>query len=209
MAEPIVQEPLDWQSARRRAERCQACGLANSRTNVVFGEGNPSAQILFIGEGPGANEDRLGRPFVGRAGDLLNRILEATGFRREDVYITNIVLCRPPSNRTPTVAEMEACRPHWQAKIALIRPQIIVCLGSTAVRALIDPQARITQIRGVWHRFQGIPVMPTFHPAALLRDPSKKRPVWEDFKAIRRTWLAFNDRERLMVELADALGEQI
>ena len=194
---------------RQRAENCRACQLADSRTNVVFGEGNPSAQIMLIGEGPGANEDLQGRPFVGRAGELLNKILEASGFRREEVYITNVVLCRPPGNRTPTQAEMNACRPHWQAKIARVRPQILVCLGSTAVRALIDPQARITQIRGIWHRYDGIPVMPTYHPAALLRDPSKKRPVWEDFKAIRRAWLAFNDRERLLVELSDVLGERI
>ena len=178
----------DLESLAAAAARCRRCGLRDGCRGVVFGEGNPQARLLLIGEGPGATEDELGRPFVGPAGQLLDRILAAVGFRREEVYITNVVKCRPPGNRVPTEAEIRTCLPYLEAQIRLIRPAILVCLGSTAVRAVIDPHARITRIRGIWQERWGLPVMPTFHPAAVLRDPGKKRPVWEDFKAIRRRY---------------------
>src|SRR5690606_11584193 len=178
----------DLESLARVALDCRRCSLREGCRGVVFGEGNPRARLMLVGEGPGAQEDEQGRPFAGRAGRLLDRILAAIGLAREDVYITNVVKCRPPGNRTPTEAEMRTCLPYLLAQIRLIRPGIIVCLGSTAVRALISPEARITQVRGTWRQRWGIDLMPTFHPAAVLRDPTKRRPVWEDFKAIRRRY---------------------
>ena len=178
----------DLDELARIAAGCRRCGLRDGCRGVVFGEGDPAARLMLVGEGPGATEDELGRPFVGRAGQLLDRILAAIGFRREQVYITNAVKCRPPNNRTPTEAEIRTCLPYLYAQIRLINPAIIVCLGSTAVRALIHPQARITRIRGIWQERWGLPIMPTYHPAAVLRDPAKKRPVWEDFKAVRRRY---------------------
>lgn len=175
----------DLDSLAALAVQCHRCGLRAGCRGVVFGEGDPRADVMLVGEGPGATEDELGRPFVGRAGELLDRILAAAGFRREEVYITNVVMCRPPGNRTPTEAEMAACLPYLRAKLRLIRPRIVVCLGATAARALIHPATRITQVRGHWQTVDGLRVMPTYHPAALLRDPAKKRPVWEDFQQIR------------------------
>ncbi|WP_420809012.1 uracil-DNA glycosylase [Ammonifex thiophilus] len=167
-------------------KNCRKCPLAAGRTNVVFGEGNPHALLMFIGEGPGAEEDRQGRPFVGPAGQLLDRILAACNIKREEVYIANIVKCRPPGNRVPTKEEAEACLPYLIRQIELIRPKIIVLLGATALQYLMGSGARITKVRGQWlGPFYGAQVMPTYHPAALLRDPSKKRPAWEDFKKIR------------------------
>jgi|BEDMetMinimDraft_2_1075160.scaffolds.fasta_scaffold08652_1 uracil-DNA glycosylase family 4 len=170
------------------ARGCTRCPLRAGCRGVVFGEGDPAARLVLIGEGPGATEDELGRPFVGRAGALLDRILEAAGFRRQDVYISNVVLCRPPGNRTPTDEEIAACRPYLDRRLALLRPGIVVALGSTAVRALVDSRALITQVRGRWHRVDGRWVLPTFHPAAVLRDPSKKKPVWEDFQMVRELY---------------------
>lgn len=167
------------------ARGCERCGLRAGCRGVVFGEGPEDAGLVLIGEGPGANEDLQGRPFVGRAGELLDRILAAAGFRREDVYISNVVLCRPPGNRTPAEDEIAACRPYLQRRLELLRPRVIVALGATAVRALVHPRARVTQVRGQWQRRGSAWVMPTYHPAALLRDPSKKRPVWEDFQQVR------------------------
>lgn len=167
------------------AKGCRRCALRDGCRGVVFGEGDPHAAVMLVGEGPGKTEDELGRPFVGRAGELLDRILAAAGFRREDVYINNVVMCRPPGNRVPTDAEMAACLPWLRARMHLIRPAIVVCMGSTAARALIHPRVKITQARGRWHRLGEALLMPTYHPAALLRDESKKRPVWEDFKQVR------------------------
>ncbi len=167
------------------ASGCQRCGLRAGCRGVVFGEGDSHARVCLIGEGPGATEDELGRPFVGRAGELLNRILEAAGFRRQDVYISNVVLCRPPDNRTPTDAEMAACRPYLERRLELIAPNIVVLLGSTPLRALVAPEARITQERGRWYRLDGRWVLPTYHPAYLLRNPGQKRVVWEDFQMVR------------------------
>jgi len=164
---------------------CHRCGLRAGCTQVVFGEGVWPAGLMCIGEGPGADEDRLGRPFVGRAGQLLDRILEVSGFdRRRNCYIANIVKCRPPGNRAPEPAERAACLPYLRAQIRLVQPKIIVLLGATALQALIDPSARITRMRGQWIVRDGIHFMPTYHPAALLRDPSKKKDVWHDMKQV-------------------------
>jgi DNA polymerase len=159
---------------------------------VVFGEGDPDATILLLGEGPGRTEDELGRPFVGTAGQLLDKILLAVGFSREEVYITNTVLCRPPGNRSPLPEEVAACRVWLDERLAVMDPRIIVCLGASAAQALIGSDLRITRDRGRWYRRGGARVMPTFHPAALLRDPSKKRDVWEDMKAVRAAWSALH-----------------
>lgn len=165
---------------------CVKCGLAARRKNIVFGEGDPHATLMLVGEGPGAEEDRMGRPFVGAAGQLLDLILAAINLRRDQVYIANIVKCRPPGNRVPSRAEAEACLPWLYKQIEIISPKIMVLLGATALQHLIDPKARITRMRGQWLSSRsGIKIMPTYHPAALLRDPSKKRPVWEDFQKVR------------------------
>lgn len=185
---PPQQHPSGFSSLEQMSEQaaaCQRCGLRAGCRTVVVGEGDPNASLMLVGEGPGAQEDELGRPFVGRAGQLLDRILEATGFTRACVYIANVVKCRPPGNRLPEPAEVQACYFWLRAQLLLIRPRVIVCLGALATQTLIDPKARITKIRGTWLNYDGIPVMPTFHPAAVLRDPQKKRPVWEDFKMAR------------------------
>lgn len=165
---------------------CQRCNLAEGRTNIVFGDGNIEAKLMLIGEGPGKDEDLQGIPFVGAAGQLLNKILEAAEINREDVYIANIVKCRPPGNRVPNRKEAAACLPWLWQQIETIRPQIVVLLGSTALQNLIRPDAKITQMRGQWLESKsGIKIMPTYHPAALLRDPRRKKPVWEDFQRVR------------------------
>ncbi len=163
---------------------CSRCSLRAHASGVVFGEGHPRAQLMFIGEGPGAEEDRQGRPFVGAAGQLLDRIIASAGLSRKDVYIANIVKCRPPKNRAPQRDEMEACLPLLEKQIALIDPKILVLLGAVATKALLDPSLAITRARGSWYQWRGHQVMPTFHPAALLRDPGKKKPVWEDIQAV-------------------------
>lgn len=169
---------------------CERCGLRQGCQGVVFGDGLPTpGGLMLIGEGPGAEEDRLGRPFVGAAGQLLDKILAASGFdRTQNCYIANVVKCRPPGNRTPTPEERAACWPNLRAQIRLIQPAIVVLLGATALQALIDPEARITRMRGQWISKDGIAYMPTYHPAALLRDPEKKKPVWADFKAVIRLY---------------------
>lgn len=168
---------------------CQSCSLRAGCKQVVFADGVPTARLMLIGEGPGQDEDRLGRPFVGAAGQLLDKILAASGFdRNRDVYIANVVKCRPPGNRVPEPDERLACWPYLRAQIRLVRPVIVVLLGATAMQTLIDPAARITRQRGQWVYKEGIHFMPTYHPAALLRDPEKKRPVWEDFKAVVRKY---------------------
>jgi len=176
----------DLETLRMLCQQCRKCPLAAHRTQVVFGEGNPQARILLLGEGPGKNEDASGRPFVGAAGQLLDKILESVGFQRENVFIANVVKCRPPQNRLPTSEEVLACKPYLSAQIRLIDPYVIVCLGALATQTLIDPRARITAVRGQWYQNDNRWLIPTFHPAALLRDATKKRPVWEDFKEIRR-----------------------
>lgn len=172
-------------------EKCRSCSLCALRTGchqVVFGEGSPRAGLMLVGEGPGAEEDRLGKPFVGAAGKLLDRILEAVGLKRDELYITNVVKCRPPGNRLPETGEAAQCLPHLKEQIRIINPPLIVCLGALATRTLIGGSESLTRLRGRWYNCEGRRCMPTFHPAALLRDSSKKRPVWEDFKEIARCY---------------------
>jgi len=164
---------------------CQACGLHKGCTQVVISRGLPQGRVMLVGEGPGANEDRLGQPFVGAAGQLLDKILTAAELPAEDVYITNVIKCRPPGNRLPKADEAKSCVPWLERQIELISPRLIVCLGALAGQTLIDPNLRITRDRGRWNKYKGIDIVATYHPAALLRDPALKRPVWEDFKVIR------------------------
>jgi len=171
--------------------KCNKCNLCNTRKNVVFGEGNIHARLMFIGEGPGADEDITGRPFVGRAGQLLDKIITAMEMKRGDVFIGNIVKCRPPQNRVPMPEEMSVCLPYLLKQIDCIRPEVIVLLGATALHGFIDPKAAITKSRGIWRKLiiddsYEIWTMPTFHPAALLRDPNKKKAVWEDMKMVMK-----------------------
>ena len=164
---------------------CAACPLCSARTNVVFGAGNPDSKILFVGEGPGENEDLQGEPFVGKAGQLLDLILELTGFSRQNVYICNTVKCRPPQNRDPSPAERSACRKWLDAQLETINPEIIVCLGRIAAQELISPDFKITKEHGEWFDFAGKRIMATYHPSALLRDESKRPDCFADFQKIR------------------------
>ena len=174
-----------------RARGCQRCGLARTRTHLVFGEGNPQADLMFVGEGPGEVEDQTGRPFVGPAGQLLTQILGSVGLDRDEVYITNVVKCRPPGNRVPTRQEMESCWDWLAAQIALIRPMIIVTLGNAATQRLLGRAEGIGQLRGRFYRWKGgIEVFPMFHPSFLLRNPSKKKGspkylTWLDIQAVK------------------------
>ncbi|GAB6877528.1 uracil-DNA glycosylase [Thermaerobacter litoralis] len=187
---------------------CTACGLRAGCRGVVFGDGNPAARLMLIGEGPGADEDRLGRPFVGRAGQLLDRILAACGFdRQKHVYIANVVKCRPPGNRTPTPEERAACLPNLRAQMRLVRPAIVVLLGATALQALIDPTARITRARGQWIYRDGVWYMPTYHPAALLRNPGLKRDCWHDFKKVIDKYRELVDPDHVAPHYPPAAGE--
>lgn len=165
---------------------CRKCRLCTGRTNVVFGQGNPNANIMFIGEGPGREEDIKGEAFVGAAGQLLTKAIEAIGLKREEVFIANIVKCRPPNNRNPKEDEIEACIPYLRWQVKLINPKIIVCLGSISARNIIDKNLKITRQRGRWIDKKGYKILPIFHPAALLRDESKKRPFWKDFKELKK-----------------------
>lgn len=164
---------------------CRRCKLAPHRRQVVFGVGNPAARLMFVGEGPGEDEDRQGEPFVGRAGKLLTEII-TKGMRlaREDVYIANVVKCRPPRNRNPEPDEVDACEPFLRRQIELIEPEVIVALGKFAAQTLLRTKTPITRLRGIWHEYQGIRLMPTFHPAYLLRNPGEKRLVWDDVKQV-------------------------
>lgn len=175
----------DMSELARAARECHRCPLRAGCSQVVFGEGPPDARLMLIGEGPGQDEDIQGRPFVGKAGKLLDKILEAAEIKRSEVYIGNVVKCRPPGNRLPNPEEVGECQKYLERQIKLIKPSIIVCLGSMASQTVIDPKAKIGQIRGRWLIRQGIKIMPTYHPAALLRNSGYKRPVWEDFKQIR------------------------
>jgi uracil-DNA glycosylase len=163
---------------------CRRCALWCERTHIVFGEGDPGARLLFLGEGPGVEEDRSGRPFVGAAGELLERIIQAMKMTRAQVYICNIVKCRPPGNRNPEEEEIAACRPFLERQLNVLRPDVICALGNVAARSLLGTTAPISRLRGRFHDYHGIKVMPTFHPAYLLRNPDDKRLVWEDMKKI-------------------------
>jgi uracil-DNA glycosylase len=163
---------------------CTRCKLHSGRTNLVFGVGNPAADLMFVGEGPGADEDEQGEPFVGRAGQLLTQIIKAMGFAREDVYIANVVKCRPPNNRNPEPDEIARCWPFLQAQIASIQPKVIVALGKFAAQTLLGTETPISRLRGRFHEMGDTVVMPTFHPSYLLRTPAAKRDVWEDMKMV-------------------------
>jgi len=184
-------QPASLQSAERVEDvwrdigDCTRCGLCEGRTQVVNTFGNFNARLMFVGEAPGADEDVQGKPFVGRAGQLLTKIIEAIGMKREDVLIGNVNRCRPPGNRQPTLEEAAICRPFLFREIAAVKPDVIVVMGNTALRNLLEVREGITRVRGKFQDFRGIKVMPTFHPAYLLRDPSKKRETWEDLKKVR------------------------
>jgi DNA polymerase len=180
---PDVASRLD--AVRQELGDCQRCGLAGGRTNIVFGAGNPAARLVLVGEAPGADEDRQGVPFVGRAGQLLTKIIESIGMSRDDVYICNVLKCRPPGNRNPEPVEVEACSPFLRKQLGTIGPKIVCCMGTFAAQTVLGMKIPISQLRGKFHEIDGILYMATFHPAYLLRNPEKKREVWEDMKKIR------------------------
>jgi len=164
---------------------CQRCKLAPTRTNIVFGSGNPHAELVFVGEAPGFDEDQQGLPFVGRAGQLLTKIIESINLKREDVYICNVLKCRPPDNRNPEPDEVASCNPFMRRQLAAIRPKVVCCLGTFAAQTVLQVAAPISKLRGKFFDMDGMRVIATFHPAYLLRSPDKKREVWEDMKQIR------------------------
>jgi uracil-DNA glycosylase family 4 len=166
-------------------EGCPRCKLSKTRTNIVFGQGNPKAELMFVGEAPGRDEDEQGLAFVGRAGQLLTKIIEAIGRTRDDVFIANVLKCRPPNNRNPEPDEVAACRPFLDEQIRLIAPRVIVTLGTFAAQAILETDEPIGRMRGHWRTARGVRVMPTFHPAFLLRSPERKKDVWEDMKLVR------------------------
>jgi DNA polymerase len=179
-----VDSELSFAEFREKVLACAKCPLAAGRTNVVFGEGNENADLMFVGEGPGQDEDEQGRPFVGRAGKLLTQMIEAMKYSRSDVYIANIVKCRPPGNRAPFREEAECCIPYLFKQIKFISPKIIVCLGSVATQYLLNTTASISKIRGEFVDMNGILVMPTYHPAYLLRSPTMKKFAWADLQKV-------------------------
>ena len=186
---PVKPDPgRTLESFYHEIKDCVRCPLGHTRTKFVFGVGNPKADILFVGEAPGRDEDLQGEPFVGRAGKLLDKILEATGFRREEVYIANVLKCRPPENRDPQPDEMETCSPYLLEQIRLINPKFIVCLGRIAAMQLLETKLALGRLRGSFHDFNGFKVMVTYHPAALLRFAEYKKDVWEDMKVLRRAY---------------------
>ncbi len=179
--------PDELKELEKICKNCTLCDLSKSRTNVVFGEGNPEANLMFIGEGPGEMEDKTGRPFVGRSGKLLDKILQnVLELKREDVYIANIVKCRPPNNRVPTIEEALTCRNYLIKQIEIIKPKLLVCLGKTAFMYLMDSNMPISKVRGQIFEFNSIKVIPTFHPSYLLRNPSAKKEAYQDFLLIKK-----------------------
>jgi uracil-DNA glycosylase family 4 len=176
---------LSLDAIRQELGECTRCRLHEGRNHLVFGAGNPHAALVFVGEGPGREEDLQGKPFVGRAGELLTRIIEAIELTREEVYIANIVKCRPPNNRDPKPDEIKTCLPFLLKQLEVIKPRIICCLGTFAARTLLGTEERISTLRGRFHVYHGAKLMPTYHPAFLLRNPHFKRDVWEDMKMIR------------------------
>jgi len=182
-----------WEKLKEETSFCERCSLCNGRNRTVYGEGSISNRLMFIGEAPGADEDEQGIPFVGKAGQLLTGILEAAGIDRNEIFITNVVKCRPPGNRIPTIEEMVACEDILKSQIALLNPRIIVCLGATPTKWIIKSEKNISSIRGKWFDWKGIQVMPMFHPSYLLRNPSRKKGApkeltWIDIQEVRRKW---------------------
>ena len=174
-----------WNQLQTEISACEKCRLCQTRTNVVPGEGNPQADLMFIGEGPGRDEDLQGRPFVGRSGELLTRMIRAIGLERDQVYICNVVKCRPPQNRNPEPDEAAACINYLRAQVALVRPKVIVLLGKVAGRYTLNQELSVRRVHGQWFERKGVFFMPTFHPSFLLRDPAMKRAAWDDFQKIR------------------------
>ena len=189
-------DDLSWERVERQIENCRRCNLCQQRHSIVLGEGNRHADIMLIGEGPGADEDAQGRPFVGKAGQLLDKMFSAIDISREELYITNVVKCRPLGNRTPLDEEAEACLPVLRMQYALIKPKIVVCLGATATRHVYEREARISRVRGQWLDKHGTLFIPTYHPAALLRDESKKKDVWADLQSIAKTYAALRQTKQ-------------
>ena len=191
---------LDWIQLKATCADCTRCGLCETRHNVVFGIGNEKADIMFVGEGPGEQEDKQGLACVGPAGQLLTKMLSAIQLPRERVYICNVVKCRPPRNRQPSPEEMQACIGHLRAQVALVKPRVIVLLGATAVAAVLGPDYRITRCHGQWVERKGYSILATYHPSALLRDESKKRDAWNDLKKVRQRLKELSLYPDLLVE---------
>ena len=181
---PAAQVPVNLDDLQKSLANCSRCSLCQQRNNIVFGGGNSKARVVLIGEAPGREEDLQGVPFVGEAGQLLEKILLAMNLSRESVYICNVIKCRPPGNRDPKPDEIATCEPFLKQQLAIIKPEIIITLGRFAAQALLKTMTPISRLRGQWHEYEGIAVMPTFHPAYLLRNPAGKRPVWEDMKQV-------------------------
>ncbi|MEM7008621.1 MAG: uracil-DNA glycosylase [Thermodesulfobacteriota bacterium] len=179
-------EVMSLEEIREEIGDCTRCQLHEGRTNLVFGDGNPKAKLMFVGEGPGRDEDMQGKPFVGRSGKLLTKIIEAMGLKREDVYIGNVVKCRPPNNRTPEASEMDTCELFLFKQIRYIQPEVIVCLGATAAKSILKTKASLGSLRGKFHNYGGSKLMVTYHPAALLRNPHFKKPTWEDMQVVMK-----------------------
>ena len=177
---------VSLESVREEIGECTRCKLHKGRTNLVFGVGNPRARLMFVGEAPGEDEDKKGEPFVGKAGQLLTKMIEAMGLEREDVYICNTVKCRPPNNRNPEPDELSSCEPFLKGQLAAVKPEAIVTLGKFAAQALLRDETPISRMRGNWREYEGIPVMPTFHPAYLLRSPQEKGKVWDDLQQVMK-----------------------
>ena len=180
---PITADTAPFAELMPRIMNCAKCVLCRSRANTVFGEGSPKAELMIIGEGPGRDEDEQGRPFVGKSGQLLTQMLGAMGFKRDDVYIANIVKCRPPNNRVPTPEEAQTCLPFLLEQIDIIKPKVLLLLGATPLKYILD-KVGITKLHGEWFEFHGIKTLPSFHPAYLLRDPNQKKHAWEDLQKI-------------------------
>lgn len=184
-----VETPADWAPLEQEVSVCTKCRLCEGRTKTVFGDGNRAARLVFVGEGPGESEDRQGKPFVGRAGQLLTDIIvKGFGLTREEVYICNVVKCRPPENRNPLPDEVAQCEPYLIRQLELIRPEMIVALGGVAAQCLLKTTESVGRLRGYWHQYQGIPLRVTYHPAYLLRNPADKKKTWEDVKAVLRVY---------------------
>jgi uracil-DNA glycosylase len=196
IGEPILpsSSKIPWTSAQSLDElngmihTCKQCGLGKTRIKFVFGVGNPNADVVVVGEAPGADEDEQGEPFVGRAGQLLTKILEAVHFKRDEVYICNMLKCRPPNNRDPQAEEVDCCEPYLWKQLELIQPKLILCVGRIAGQSLLKTNSSLTLLRGKFHDYRGIPLMVTYHPAALLRNPNWKRPCWEDMQQFRKMY---------------------
>lgn len=188
-AQPAPAASASWSSLGEIADivrACRICPLCETRTNAVPGEGNPQARLMLVGEGPGESEDLSGRPFVGRAGELLTKMLEAIQVPRADAFIANVVKCRPPKNRVPLPDERDACMPYLRRQIELVRPKVLLALGGTASAALLDVKSSLGALRSREHDWNGIPLIVTYHPAALLRNPDWKRPAWDDLRTVRK-----------------------